>query len=124
MTAPILYLCGPMTGLPDHNRPAFFAAAEQLRSAGYMVINPAANNVPVSAPWQSHMRADIAEMVNVCDAVATLPGCEYSKGARIEITLATGLGWRVFPVEAWLERAVLHESNRDLYDKTMAPITA
>ena len=108
MIAPILYLCGPMTGITAFNHPAFRAAAEQLRAAGYMVINPAANNVPTSAPWQTHMRADIAEMVKVCDAVATLPGCDASRGARIEITLATGLGWRVATVAEWLEWARVH----------------
>jgi hypothetical protein len=97
-----------MTGLPELNQPAFDAAASALRAAGYMVINPVRNGVPDDAPWQTHMRADIAEMVKVCDAVATLPGCEASKGARIEITLATGLGWRVATVAEWLEWARVH----------------
>jgi hypothetical protein len=105
ITDTILYLAGPMTGLPKHNRPAFQKAHAALTQIGYMVINPAANGLPVDAPWQRHMRADIAEMVKVCDAVATLPGSESSRGARIEITLATGLGWRVHTVDDWLQWA-------------------
>lgn len=36
------YLSGPMTGLPDLNRPAFDAAARLLRGKGLTVYNPAA----------------------------------------------------------------------------------
>jgi hypothetical protein len=107
-TAPILYLCGPMTGLPHKNHPAFIAAAERLRGAGYLVVSPVDNGLLPDAPWISHMRTDIAMMVSVCDAVATLPGCESSKGARIEIPLATGLGWKVASVDDWLEWARVH----------------
>lgn len=37
MTRPHLYLCGPMSDLPDFNHPAFSAAAAELRAAGYRV---------------------------------------------------------------------------------------
>ena len=38
---PLVYLSGPMTGLPDLNFPAFHAAADKLRSQGVQVVNPA-----------------------------------------------------------------------------------
>jgi len=104
-TDSILYLCGPMTGLPSFNTPAFHAAAQALRSAGYMVINPAENGLPPDAPWQRHMRRDIALMVETADAVAILPGAENSRGAQIETTLAAGLGWPIWSVEMWLAMA-------------------
>ena len=107
-TAPILYLCGPMTGLPNKNHPAFIEAAGRLRRAGYLVVSPTDNGLLHDAPWISHMRADVAMMVSTCDAVATLRGCESSKGARIEITLATGLGWKVASVDDWVEWARVH----------------
>lgn len=113
---PILYLCGPMTGLPDHNYPAFNAAAKQLRAAGYQVVSPAETTLPRSAPWVSHMRKDIADMVNTCDAVATLPGCEASRGAVIETSIATGLGWPVHTVAAWLELAHTTQEAESLLD--------
>ena len=105
MTTPNLYLCGPMTGLPDDNFPAFMAAAKQLRDAGYMVVNPAEGGLYRQAPWENHMRFDIVRMMREAHAVATLPGCESSRGAVVEIGLTTGLGWRVCTVDEWLEFA-------------------
>lgn len=35
-----IYISGPMTGIPNHNRPAFDAAAKRLLEQGHFVINP------------------------------------------------------------------------------------
>lgn len=112
----ILYLCGPMSGLPEENYPAFHAATAALRASGYSVVNPAETCLPRSAPWISHMRKDIADMVNTCDGVATLTGCEASRGAVIEIGLATGLGFPVHSVEKWLEFAASVAAAESLMD--------
>jgi nucleoside 2-deoxyribosyltransferase len=56
-----LYLCGPITGVPGHNKTAFDNAASALRSAGFDVFNPLENGLPRDAEWEMHMRADIAE---------------------------------------------------------------
>jgi hypothetical protein len=48
------------------------------------------------------MREGVVNMMLGCNALAYLPGHEASRGARVEITLATGLGWRVQPVATWL----------------------
>ena len=106
----LLYLCGPMTGLPLNNHPAFIEAADRLRRAGYLVVSPIGNGLLPDAPWISHMRADIAMMVSTCDSVATLAGCENSKGAQVEITLARGLGWTVASVDDWIEWAKIHRA--------------
>lgn len=98
---PTLYIAGPMTGLPDFNYPAFNAAAAQLRQAGYEVVNPAEDGLPVNAPWTGHQRVAICQLM-YCDAVATLPGVEHSKGAQLEIDIAKALGMRIAPVSAWL----------------------
>lgn len=81
-----IYLCGPMTGLPEFNFPAFHAAAQALRESGYTVFNPAENGLPVTAPWADHMRTDIKALMG-CRAVATLDGTMGSKGATLESTL-------------------------------------
>ena len=108
--APILYLCGPMTGLRLNNHPAFMFEAYRLRQAGYLVASPIDNGLMHDAPWISHMRADLAMMVSTCDAVATLAGCENSKGAQVEITLARGLGWTVASVDDWIEWAKIRRA--------------
>lgn len=96
-----IYLCGPMTGLPDFNHPAFNAAAQALRESGYDVFNPVENGVPPSADWATHMRADIKALMD-CRAVATLPGYTDSKGAGLEVKNARALGMPVASVNAWL----------------------
>jgi nucleoside 2-deoxyribosyltransferase len=101
----VLYLCGPMTGIPDYNRPAFSEAERALTAAGYKVVNPASNGLPADSAWLAHMRRDIANLVTQADAVATLPGSRKSRGAAVEITLALGLGIPVWPVWYWLSKA-------------------
>ena len=109
MSTPRLYISGPMTGLPDYNRPAFNSTALQLRRAGYEVVNPVDNGLPESSPWHHHMRADIGLLMR-CDAVAWLPGWHQSKGAKIEIELANKLLMPCHPVGYWMSqrREVAH----------------
>jgi hypothetical protein len=83
----IIYISGPMTGLPEFNFPAFHAAAAQLRSLGYEVINPAEFGEGEGKTWADCMRKDIKALMD-CTHVAVLPGWENSKGARIEVYLA------------------------------------
>lgn len=87
----LLYLAGPMSGLPDWNYPAFHKAAAELRAAGYEVINPAEVNPDTTQPWAACLRACLAEVVR-CDVIAMLPGWEKSKGARLEHHVAIELG--------------------------------
>jgi hypothetical protein len=88
-----IYISGPMTGLPEFNFPAFHATAESLRAQGHLVTNPAELN-PDSTSWSDCMRRDIAALMD-CDTVATLPGWEHSKGARLEVLIAERLGMTV-----------------------------
>lgn len=106
MATTTLYLSGPMTGLPDHNRAAFFAARFQLESAGYHVMSPTDAICDVEEPgWADWMRVDLAMMLR-CDAVATLAGIEKSRGGQVECNLAASLGMPVAPVEWWTTHRV------------------
>ncbi|MFU2878316.1 DUF4406 domain-containing protein [Pseudomonas aeruginosa] len=67
-----IYLAGPMTGLPEHNFPAFHAEAARLRQFGYHVENPAEIN-PEGGSWSDCMRRDIPQLLT-CDSLALLPG--------------------------------------------------
>nr|WP_256261382.1 DUF4406 domain-containing protein [Pseudomonas gingeri] len=88
-----IYLSGPMTGLPGLNFPAFAAMTASLRAGGHTVTNPAELN-PDGGTWNDCMRRDICALMD-CDTVATLPGWEHSKGARLEVLIAERLGMTV-----------------------------
>lgn len=79
----ICYISGPMTGIPEHNRPLFFAAEEHLKMVWEcVVLNPARN--PEGLDYDAYMRIDLA-MLAEADVLVLLPGWEDSKGARIEL---------------------------------------
>lgn len=97
-----LYLAGPMTGIPDFNYPAFTRAAEKLRASGYEVVNPAEHDLPHPQEWHVYLRHAIKRLVD-CDAVATLPAVEASKGARLEMYIAEKLGMPIKQVVEWVQ---------------------
>lgn len=80
-----VYVAGPMSGLPEFNRPAFFAAEAYLKAQGALVMNPAV--LPDGWDHASYMRIAIPMMMT-CDAVAFLPGWHSSDGALREYTRA------------------------------------
>lgn len=99
-----LYLAGPATGLPDHNRAAFEQAAELLRDAGFRVTNPLERGADMPGwGWAQYLRRAIRQML-LCDAVALLPGWESSRGALVETALADTVEMAVQPVQFWLDR--------------------
>lgn len=100
-----LYIAGPMTGLPNHNYDAFNEAAEQLRAAGFTVLNPVDIDTdgtePGEKPWVWYMRRTLKMMLDA-DAIATLPGWRNSRGASIEVDTADRIGIGEAPVSHWL----------------------
>jgi hypothetical protein len=100
---PRLYVCGPMTGLPQLNFPSFFEADKQLRDAGYDVLNPADRAGRTEGkPWDWYLRRCIKDVVD-SDALALLPGWRGSRGARLEHHIAQSLFMDCRSVEDWLE---------------------
>ncbi|ALY08894.1 deoxycytidylate deaminase [Arthrobacter phage Galaxy] len=101
---PVLYVAGPMTGLPDFNYPAFHSAAARLRRAGFEVLNPAENKPPCEDPgWVDWMRAALGQLLKA-DGVALLPGWRTSKGATVERMVARELDIPALTVPAWLTK--------------------
>lgn len=100
-----LYLCGPMTGVAEYNRPAFMAAEEKLREHGFDVHNPARE--PEGLTWETYMRRGIAAMLGSCDAVAVLDGgVQRSSGSAMEVWIADRCGMKILTVQKWLARMV------------------
>lgn len=88
----VLYLSGPMTGIPESNHPEFNSVAAQLRALGFTVENPAENQPtrPLMT-WSEWMRLSIAQMMKA-DRVVLLRGWEDSPGAKLEFKIASELG--------------------------------
>jgi hypothetical protein len=81
-----VYLCGPMSGLPDLNHHAFHRAQGQLEARGFEVVSPA-RLVTDGRAWHLAMRVCLHHLVT-CDQIALLPGWPQSKGARRELEVA------------------------------------
>lgn len=98
----IIYVAGPMTGLPEYNYPAFQEAQRQLEALGFEVRNPIHIAATVTdKTWAGYMKAT-TRLLTECDAVALLPGWENSRGASIEEAWARGVGMEVRPLDRWL----------------------
>ncbi len=96
----ILYISGPMSGVEDHNRPAFYRAEEVLEDSGYEVMNPA--RWEDLATWELCLRRDLAGVVQ-CDGIAVLPFWYDSRGAKLEVHVADALSMPVKMVDRWLK---------------------
>ena len=112
-----VYLCGPMAGKPLLNKAMFDEVAEFVKSKGRVPVNPHdippyehpgkdcevvyGYKTPEGHDGGCYLRADIAVMVT-CDRIIRLPGWEESKGATIEVEVATRLG---IPMEDYAETA-------------------
>jgi len=117
----IVYLAGPMQGIPEFNFPAFHKAAAYLRKQGHTVFNPAEKAIEghggediskgnktgsvkkAESEYGFSLRQALAEDTEfICleaKAIAMLPGWEYSTGACAEWALAKALGHKFIYLE-------------------------
>ena len=104
-----IYLAGPMSGIKDHNYPAFHAAAAALRARGLECINPAEVNPDMAVLgatatpevlWRRCMVRDIPHLLT-CNAIMLLPGWQNSRGARLEVLIAIALGFTIIDYATW-----------------------
>ena len=98
----LIYIAGPMTGIPDINFPAFNKAARKFRDAGLSVVNPAElargrmngrDILPIDEINQ--IMSEELEILQRCDAIYLLRGWEDSKGAKRELQTAIERGLRI-----------------------------
>ncbi len=103
-----IYIAGPMSGYPEFNFPAFFAAQAQLEAQGWTVFNPANKEQEKELNAVAFESGDAAMAINEgfdfrecyawdvnrvieADAIYMLPGWEQSPGARGEHAVAVAM---------------------------------
>ena len=89
------YISGPMAGYPEHNFPAFQHACDTLGRLGYRLTSPHMINHGDTTEWADFLRRDLRIMTADCSGIILLPGWPESRGARLELQTALGLGWPV-----------------------------
>jgi nucleoside 2-deoxyribosyltransferase len=103
-----IYVAGPMSGYDDFNFPAFDAASAKLRAEGHEVFSPAdedrriygsMENIKAKANYRDCLRVDLNWILDHAEAIALLPGWEYSKGANAERALAIALGIEIMELK-------------------------
>lgn len=93
------YIAGQMSGLPQFNFPAFYAAAADLRGRGYDIVSPAelddeqtkadalasANGDPAAhkRTWADFLARDV-KIVSEVQGIVFLPDWHKSRGAKLE----------------------------------------
>ncbi len=133
--APHVYIAGPMKGLPSFNVPAFDAAANAWRDAGFAVINPAdvdrekhdldhsqfaTGDVEATGiPYETFLREAVIQVAG-CYAIAVLPGWQQSTGASLEVHVGRALKMPIYDArypDAAVEvhETVLEEAMRVVY---------
>lgn len=113
-----VYLAGPMSGIPEHNYPAFFEGEEILEAMGYDVVNPARLDALTTEEILQtqgktpdeirdllplYLRRDFKELVH-CDGLVLLDGWAYSAGANAELGVARWMDlpvWRLSQRRGW-----------------------
>lgn len=98
----IIYIAGPMTGIPEYNKPEFDRVAKQIKiqwkgtAMPTTVINPARNyGGDQTLTHAQYMRYSIHQLL-IVDAVYMLNNWEFSEGATAEHTIAKSLGLDIY----------------------------
>jgi hypothetical protein len=90
-----------MTGLPDYNYPAFFSVAELLERSGYEVLNPATECECWDGEYATYIKCGLKKLMKA-EGVALLPGWSGSRGAMLEVQVASTLEMPVRLFGEWL----------------------
>lgn len=116
------FISGPMAGYEDLNFPAFFAAEDRLKEAGFSVLNPARFGLD-GGFVNPHIAAMDINALLQCNYIYQLPGWEKSKGAAAEWSVALWAGidtinenwlnWYIETKRHWDEDPVLKEKGEN-----------
>ena len=101
----LVYIAGPMRGIPGYNYPLFNEVAKVLRQTGYQVINPTEIGDYFGKPEDLEKDTRLRDLVMSiellcvikCDAICLLEGWENSEGARTELAAALERKLEIIP---------------------------
>lgn len=86
------YLSGSVSNDSDF-RDKFAYAEYQLEKRGFKVLNPVKHEKD-GKKWSYYMKKDIRKLTR-CQGIILLEGWQNSEGAKLELTIARGLGFEV-----------------------------
>ena len=87
-----VYISGAISHYDISERKAAFAAAsKKLSLRGFKPVNPFENGLPQPGDWREHRRVDISMLLQ-CKYIYMLKGWWVSKGAKLELDVATSCG--------------------------------
>lgn len=97
-----VYLSGPVSGEDYGEALAAFCSMEELLKSQMgretETVNPMLFTMK-GAEWQYSMR-ECMKRLSDCDAICMLRGWRRSRGARVELAMAVGLGLKVYEESA------------------------
>ena len=86
------YIAGPMSGIPDYNRPAFARAVAYLQRIGFKCVSPVLpKELEGELSYATYIRLGVQKL-DRCSHILLLPGWEASVGATLEILLGMRMG--------------------------------
>jgi transcriptional regulator with XRE-family HTH domain len=113
ITAMKIYLSGPMTGIPDDNRPEFRRVRLELEAAGYVVSSPLdiSEDFP-DLTYEQYLELDCAE-IETCDGIAVMarPGGGLSNGMTVGLHRAIEKDLWIGSVKNWIENSARWEAH-------------
>ncbi|MCK9331144.1 MAG: DUF4406 domain-containing protein [Candidatus Cloacimonetes bacterium] len=96
----IIYICGPITGMPNGNAKLFEDAEDWYINQGHMVINPHnIGNHLGNVSETEIVKNELASITTIVDVIALLPGWQNSRYGLVEV--ATGIASAIPFVKAF-----------------------
>lgn len=101
-----IYISGKITGIEAEAENLFNETEKQLIDLGYEVVNPLKlNHASHDKSWEAYMKVDIKALCD-CDSIYMLSNYKASKGALIELLLATVLKLNVIYEKKQLKKSL------------------
>lgn len=96
----MIYISGPMKGIPNDNREAFWEAEKKIKEkTNDLIFNPA--NFPMGWTREEYLRKDIEGLCQ-CNVMVLLPGFEKSDGCKLEMNVAVNIGIPIFSFDDYM----------------------